>query len=302
MIVLVLLAGPVWSQAIDEDRTLQNGVLPEGLLEEGLASQKQAARSTSSSPQQGAEPASPASEPRLSPPTPNSGTTEIEAGFNYENLTRGYAPWRQATFLVIHRFTQRKVIYGTIEETNRFSRNDTEGMAGFYYPLSKQWTGLLEASVSPTHSVLPTWSLLGQIERAFGRRWGAQAGLRHREYDTATVDISNFGVEKYIKHFRFAYTLYAVHLQQAGFSTTHRIDANYYYGNSAVNLTLAAGRELENIIPAGVVPSKVKVVNFGGTHWFARDWAVSYSLSWYEQAPFYIRQGLTIGLRYRLQN
>lgn len=261
-------------------------------------SEDSAAYPATSSAQQAARSASPAN--GLSSPDRKPRTVDIEAGFNYENLTHGYAPWRQSYVSFIDRFTQRKVLYGMVQETNRFSLNDTEAMAGLYYPLRKQWTALIEASLSPTHNVLPKWSTLGQVEHSLGGGWGAQVGLRHREYNTVKVNTSNFGIEKYHKKFRFAYTFYATDLRRAGFSTTQRVDANYYYGNSSVNLTLASGRELENIIPVGVVPSRVKVVNIGGIHWFARDWGVSYSLSSYEQAPFYTRQGFKVGLRYRL--
>jgi YaiO family outer membrane protein len=236
------------------------------------------------------------------PPEPDreSGSTDIEAGVAYEDLTRDRAPWRRAYLLMIKRIAERKAVYGSLEETSRFSEKDTELNAGLYYPLSRRWTAVLEAGGSPTHRVLAKWSALGQIEYSFGRGWGAHAGLRHREYNTATVNVANFGVEKYIKSFRLAYTFYTSHLEKAGYSATHRVETNYYYGNSALNLSVARGRELENILPAGVLRSDVKLINLSGTHWFAPAWAVSYGVSWHDQGTIYTRRGLTFALRRRL--
>lgn len=226
--------------------------------------------------------------------------TDIEAGATYENLTNGRAPWRRAYLLFIKRFSTSKVVYGSVEETSRFERTDTEAAGGVHFPLSNRWNALVEASISPTHNVLSRWSFLGQVEYMFHGGWGAHAGFRHRQYNAASVNTASLTLEKYITSFRFSYTAYVFHLQNAGLSVTHRADANHYYGQSALNLTLAYGRELENILPAGILRTDVRLVSVGGTHWFTPGWAVSYNGTWHEQGRHYARHGLTLGVRRRL--
>ena len=243
-----------------------------------------------------------AGEPAQSEPAPaaNPGNITIEAGITYENLTRGQEPWRRAYFQMVVPFAERKVVYGAVEEHSRFSQTDSDFTVGAYYPLGKRWTGLVEGSVSPTHNFLSKWSMLGQIEHSFGQGWGASAGVRHREYETAIANIGNLGVEKYIKNFRLAYMISPSHLEKAGFATAHRWDTNYYYGDSAINLILVRGSGVENIVPAGVLRTTVKLVNVNGTHWFAAGWALTYAANWHEQGTHYTRHGLTLGLRHRL--
>ncbi|HEY2382403.1 MAG TPA: YaiO family outer membrane beta-barrel protein [Terriglobia bacterium] len=227
-------------------------------------------------------------------------TTDAEAGIRYETLSNGFAPWRDAYVSGIHHFSERKVLYGAIDETSRFSMLDSQATAGLYYPLGRSWTGVFEGDISPTHNILPAWSGFGQIDRSFRNGWGADAGVRHRKYEGASVYITNAGVEKYIRSFHLAYTLYESYLKGAGASSTSRVEADYYYGRNSISLNAAAGSELDNIFPAGVVQTPVKLMNLNGTHWFAPAWAVSFSVSGENEGRFYNRRGFSIGLRRKL--
>lgn len=238
-------------------------------------------------------------QPELAP-DPETRSTEIEAGLSYEDLTHGLAPWRAAYLRIVMHKAVRKAVYVSIEETERFSRRDTQFTAGTYHPFNKRWTALFEGSVSPTHAVLGKWSALGQIEHDAGRGWGVHAGLRHRQYNSTAIDVGNFTFEKYIKAHRVAYTFYAGHVESAGIATTHRVEMNHYYGNSAVNFNVAYGRELENIPPAGILRTSVMLVSLGGVHWVSGRWGLSYAANWQEQGRIYARRGVTLALRHKL--
>jgi YaiO family outer membrane protein len=232
--------------------------------------------------------------------SPEAGRTSVEAGLSYESLTRGFAPWRGAYLQFVKRGAQRKAIYLAIDETERFSLRDTQFTAGTYHPLNKRWTALFEGTISPTHNVLGKWSALGQIEHDLGGGWGTAVGIRHRQYNTASVSVGNFGLEKYLNPFRAAYTLYASRLAGAGVATAHRVEANYYYGNSVVNFNASYGSELENIPPAGILRTTVTQMSIGGTQWFNDRWGLSYTGSWHKQGRTYTRQGIALGVRRKL--
>jgi YaiO family outer membrane protein len=227
-------------------------------------------------------------------------STDIEIGFQREHLTNGYAPWRSEYLQLVRRIAARKVVYGRVEHTRRYSQSDAGITAGGYYPLGERWTILAEFNGSPTHNVLASWSGLGQIEHDFGNGWAGHAGLRYRKYNATDVETGNFGVAKTFKSFRVGYTFYASAIAGAGIAATNRVDGTYNYGNSVLNLTFAHGKELENIVPLGVLSTNVRLLNLNGAHWFTGSWGASYSLNWHKQGNIYTRQGLTLGLRYRL--
>lgn len=225
---------------------------------------------------------------------------EVELGYSYEDLTNGFAPWRSAHLFVGKKFASRQSLYGTYRETSRVNLRDREGMVGFYQPLGRRWAVLAESQFSPTHRVLPKWSALVQVERNFGRGWVASAGYRRTLYNTARVNTGAFTVERYFSRYRAAYTLYASGLEGAGTSASHRGQFNYYFGEggSTLGVSVAAGRELENL-GARVLRSGVRSVAAQGRHWFNPRWGVNCDFTLHRQGDFYARRGLSVGLRHR---
>jgi YaiO family outer membrane protein len=227
-------------------------------------------------------------------------SVDVEVGFTSEHLTNGFAPWRSGHVQVTRRFAVRKVLYAQFERTRRHSQTDSAITVGGYYPLGARWTAVAEVNASPTHRVLATWSALGQVEHDFGRGWTGQAGMRHRQYNTTGVRIANVGAAKSFNVFRVGYILYASSVAEAGVAVTNRVDGTYHYGNSALTLTVAYGKDRENIVPNGVLSTSVRAAGVHGVHWISSSWAASYAVGWHNQGNIYTRQGLTLGLRYRL--
>jgi YaiO family outer membrane protein len=225
--------------------------------------------------------------------------TELESGFSRESLTRGNADWR--SFYVEWRkvFAEQKAFYGVLRETERFSRVDRELMAGFSYPLGKGRAALLEASGSPTHRVLPAWSVLGLMQWDLGGGWDVQAGGRHSAYEAAPANLGLVTLERYWKRYRAAYTLAAGETGGAGSSLSHRLRFSLYYADrSAVEVGFAAGREVESLGGGRLLGSEVLSLNLLGRHWLTPAWAITYDIGWHRQGKLYTRRGFSIGLRH----
>lgn len=232
---------------------------------------------------------------------PGSRPTEIEFGAMPQHLTNNQSDWREYYLDFSRRFGDRKTLYGSLRETERFGRSDTQGVLGGYYPLGARVTGVLEGGASPTHNVLPRWWLFGQLEFSLGEGWGVHTGVRHTEYAAALVNMGTLTLERYFGNFRAAYTLYESWLQGAERATAHRVALSYHYRDeNQIGIAVANGQEAENVgPPTGVIVSDVTSWAIYGRHWFTRDLAVSFEALHHRQGDLYTRQGARLGLRYR---
>lgn len=230
-----------------------------------------------------------------------SSTTEVSVDYAIESLTNGRGNWHEGSLNVIHKFSPRKVLYGTYRETSRFRARDREARVGLYQPLNRKWTIVAEASASPTHKVLPKWSAMAQIERAFPKGWIAQAGFRRTELDEAKVNISKLGLEKYWGLNRAAYTFSINNLQETGTTTSQRIQYNRYYSgeSSSVGVSFAFGREIEKVGPDAVLQSRIFNVSVSGKHRLRDRWGLNYGYTFHRQGALYDRKGLRIGIHYK---
>jgi YaiO family outer membrane protein len=226
--------------------------------------------------------------------------TEAEIGFTREPLTNSLPAWRSVYFEAEHRFADRHTLYGGVRKTERFGLDDTEVHSGLYFPLGATWTSLVEASVSPTHRVLPGTSLFGELHKRLPGGWGAGLALRHGEYNQTGTQIASLLVERYWDSFRGAYTLYSARPEGASSASSHRLQLSYYYGDrSSIGLSVSTGREVENVgPPRGVISSDVQNVTLTGRHWFAPGWALTHDLLTQQQGVLYHRQGLRLGIRH----
>jgi YaiO family outer membrane protein len=224
---------------------------------------------------------------------------EIELSTSYERLNHGFAPWFTLSLDVSKKLADRRVIYGALRETSRFSLRDQEVMGGMYIPLSKRWLAQVEASVSPSHRVQAKWSAFGQIGRELGRGWGAQAGFRRTAYNQTSANLGIVTIERYWKKYRAAYSLYIAQLPGTGVSTSHRVQANYYYRErNSIGVTIAAGQELTNLAARGVLRTEARGVALSGRHELNRRWTVNYDFNWNRQGDIYTRKGARVGFRF----
>ena len=223
---------------------------------------------------------------------------EFELGFSSENLSNGYADWGSIYLHGFHRLGERRVVYGTLREIRRFGLTDNEVQGGFTYPLGETWTVQLEASLSPTHDVLPSYSVLGQLQKNLAHGWNLQAGIRHSEYTKFNTDIAILTAERYWNSFRGAYSLYLGRLDGGGTAPNHVVQFDYYYGErNSIGVLVANGREIADLGPSGALITDVRSYALRGRHWIGPDWAISFEVLHHEQVGLYTRQGAQIGLR-----
>lgn len=224
---------------------------------------------------------------------------EIELNTSYERLNHGYAPWFSLSLDVSKKLANRRVIYGALRETSRFSLRDQEVMGGVYVPLGKRWLAQVEASASPSHRVLAKWSVFGQLGHELGRGWVAQAGFRRTSYNQTNANLSVLTLERYWKKYRAVYAMYVSHLPGVGVATSHSVQANYYYRErNSLGLTVAAGQELTNLGARGLLRTEARAVALSGRHWLNNRWTVNYDLNWNRQGDIYTRKGARIGFRF----
>lgn len=228
-------------------------------------------------------------------------STEVSLTYSQEFLSKGRGVWREGSLGVIHKFSARKVLYGSFVETERFERRDRQANIGFYQPIDEKWTLLLEASASPTHRVLSKWSAMAQVERSLGNGWIAQAGYRRTEFDNAKVNVAKLGVEKYWGMNRAYYSLSVNNLENTGTSPSQRFQYNRYYGENLGNIGMgfSFGREIENVGNNQVLKSDIYNISVNGKHWFNRNWGSGYGFTFHKQGEFYNRRGLQFGIHYK---
>jgi YaiO family outer membrane protein len=224
--------------------------------------------------------------------------SELELGISSETLSNGLAAWRSIYLEGLHQFGERQVMYGTLRETRRFGLTDSEAQGGFTYPVGKTWTFLLEASLSPTHNVLPNFSLMGQLRKELDHGWNLQAGIRHSEYSRFNTDVAIITAERYWNSFRGAYSSYLARLDGGSTVPNHVVQFDYYYGDrNSIGILVANGREIADLGPGGPLITDVRSYVLRGRHWIGSDWAISYEALHYEQGGLYARQGARVGLR-----
>ena len=225
---------------------------------------------------------------------------ELELGKSVEHLTGGRGDWR-STHLngKLGNGETRQTYFWRLRNTERFGLADDELAVGTYQPFGRVWGAMVEASASPTHHVLAKTTLLAQLERRFDNGWGAQLGYRRSQYSLGGTDLAIATVERYFSDFRVAYSFYLGRPDGAAAGAAHRLQSAYYYSDqSFFGISAWAGKELENIVPGGVLTSRVRGASLAGRHEFAPGWAATYEVFSHRQGGLYSRRGLSIGLRH----
>ncbi len=226
---------------------------------------------------------------------------EIQLTYSFDRLSDNYGSWRTASLDFSRKYRSRRTFYGALLKTERFGRRDSQATLGIYQPLSRKWALMLEANYSPTHRTLAKWSAFGGLEHNFGKGWNGQVGYRRTQYPSAKVNLTSATAEKYFGNYRAAYTLALINLEKVGTSAAHRLQFARYYGEqaSSVGVTVGCGRELESLGSQGVLQTDVKSIGVSGHHWINKNWGINYDASLTGQGKFYLKQGASIGVRFR---
>lgn len=230
--------------------------------------------------------------------------TEVEAGYNHENLNKGLDDWSSIFLAGEHQFKDFSKLYMSLTETKRFKITDYEYLIGYFSIINSKWNLLVDLSTSSTHKIRPKWSVFTQLQRSFKHGWNGYIGLRETDYNETDTHALSTVIERYWGNLRASYTLYATQViavaTPADTFISHQFAVDYYYGNkNTLGFSINSGKELEYNGRINPPVSNIFSSVFKGRHWFAKNWAVSYNLSLHEQGDLYKRSGNQIGLRYR---
>lgn len=225
------------------------------------------------------------------------GGNEIGAGFSHDSLDKNYANWESQFINGTHHFGKRHTVFGELRQTRRFDLSDREVSGGYYYPINETWTGLVEASVSPEHNVLPKDSVSGQLQKSFGGGWNVHGGLRHSQYNTTSTELMTLTGEYYWGNYRAAYVYFLGKPQGIGAASSHMGQVSYYYADrNYLTLGLVNGRQVESLgAGLGVLVSDVSSASVSGQHWWVSNWGISYDALMEKHGNLYLRKGVRVG-------
>lgn len=131
--------------------------------------------------------------------------------------------------------------------------------------------------------------------------WVASLRFRHRAYDAATVSGFAGTFEKYVGDYRLAYVLGWSQLHGASGFMSHGLSGNWYYAEeSAVGLSLSAGREAEAIGGGRVLETDVAGIALSGRHRLNRRLGLQWWLGVHEQGDLYRRRFLGMAVSIKL--
>jgi len=227
---------------------------------------------------------------------------ELEAAAGYEHLTAGLPAWRTGSLSIDAPGRPWGSAYGTILATDRFALSDMQLLGGVAFRLGPRWVLTTEASASPTHEVLPTWSVGMDAARVLSGGWVLHGGVARTEYTTVGTSLGTATVERYWGSYRAGYTAYLAKLDGQAIVVSNRLALDRYYGvdeQSRLGLSLALGREIDGQ-GAQVVTLATRSVGVSARHWLNAAWAITADVTWASEGNAYNRIGTRAGLRRRL--
>ncbi|OIQ90435.1 beta-barrel assembly-enhancing protease [mine drainage metagenome] len=227
----------------------------------------------------------------------NEHNNQVGIGYTYESFSNGRGNGHAEYLEFEHRFAPRAVVYGMMQQSDRFGNSDLQLLIGGYYPLPSGMTLNVEGNLSASHKMVPKNSQMASLQLPITTGWYITGGLRHSQYSVNT-SYQEFGLlEWYFSDYRAAYTLTST--QALGTTLFgNRISISRYYNDiSFVTLSLSEGREVEGTQYQNVFFSTASI-GLNGRHWFNKDWAINWSVGGTQQDTAYTRTGGNVGLRY----
>lgn len=222
---------------------------------------------------------------------------QVGIGYAFDTFSKGRGNGTAKYLEFEHRFAPRKVIYGTLQQTERFGKNDLQLQLGGYYPLLSEVTLNVEGNISESHNIVPINSQMASLQLPITAGWYITGGIRHSEYSATTL-YQEFGLlEWYFSNYRAAYTLTTSQSHGNTLFGNRATLSRYYNDISFITMSLGNGSEVEDS-QYGNIFFNTFSMGLNGRHWFNKEWAVNWSISQTQQDTAYKRTGGNIGLRY----
>lgn len=216
-----------------------------------------------------------------------------------EDLDRGRSDWDEALAQLAWRPRRGLAVLGGARATERFDQKDREGFGGVYIPLGNAGATLhAEGTASSTHRVLARWSALAEVSWAFGGGWVVTGTAKQSRFTLADAQTLAVTVERYSGDYRLAYTGYLSRPESGSWSPTHRLAASWYRGDlTFLTLSIARGREVENVFPSGLLASDVRSASLLAGIEVAPNIGLTLEWAHVRQGDLYTRRTARIGTR-----
>lgn len=227
---------------------------------------------------------------------------QAEFGVGHEAVRAG-DDWRQLDLALRHTLAPRTTLELTARRTTRYDRDDHEFGLGGSLALGNDWTAHAAATTSPTHEVLPRWSLAAGAQRAFGGGWVLGAEARSTRYTADRADALRVNVERYfgdadVGAWRAALSLGTTRLQGASSASAGRIQLDRYFGERGrLGLLLARGDEAERDEFGRLAVNDVRSVVLLGRWPLGERVALTGELGHHRVGAVYRRSGGRLGVQ-----
>ena len=217
-----------------------------------------------------------------------------------DNLDNGYDDWREALAQLTWSPRRGLAVLGGARWTERYAQDDREAFGGFYAPLGGHGTTLhVEGAYSSTHKVLAHRSAIVELMQPLARGWVLTGGYKRSRYTQSDVEIVNGALEWYTGDWRFGYTGFLSRTGGSGWAPAHRLAASWYRSRlTHATLSLARGREVENVFPTGLVTTQVRAASLAGGFELTPQWGLTFELAYVEQGDLYTRRSARVGTRF----
>ena len=223
------------------------------------------------------------------------GSNSIGIGFSHDILTKGRGEWIGAHLRLEHRFAPRTLIYANVQQTNKFGLDDTQLMAGGYYPLPHSITLNVEGSYSGTHHVIAKDSILVSLQFPLSAGWFFTSGIKQSDY-TQGPSTQEFGMlERYYKNYRTAFTLMDTQSLGENMLGERFTFSKYYNDISFFSISLGNGREVDRSQGKKIFLN-TRSIGINGRNWFNQNWAVDWALTESQEGNAYNHTGMFLGL------
>ena len=221
----------------------------------------------------------------------------IAASTTIEKLSNDTPDWREHHVQVERKHGPGTVWAAGATRTARFGLHDTQLNALYSTRLSPTLATTVEATVSPTHRVLPRYAAGGQLHYEFAPAWIAHAGARSTAYKDVQVNQLVFGVERYVGPFSVSATARPARAFGRTITSAELRGSYYYAEDSYVSVLLADGREVMSM-GTGVVLTEVRAIAAFGRHRLNRNWSVTYAAGRTRQGSLHTRNAVSAGVQY----
>lgn len=226
-------------------------------------------------------------------------TWEARAEAQRDSLDHGKPGWKEELAQLAWKPKQGLAIFGAARATERFNLRDREGYGGAYVSLTPSLDLHVEASASQTHHVLARHATLAELSHKLGDGWVGSLAAKSARYETGNVQTAIGTIEKYAGDWRLGYTGYLSRPESGPWGASHRLSATWSRGTlTYASGSIGFGREIENVVPAGLLVTDVRSATLGGGIEVVRNLGVGIELGYVHQGDLYTRRHARLGARY----